>query len=198
MSYGALGYFPAQSFWVDAAERSLLLESARETLAHLRATGEHRPIPPREVYAGAFAKSWRVCQPASGAASARLRRQPVGLREPRGKRAGDDPARGSGRSALSHGAGRGRRNRYRDFDSVSHETDPRRARVSIGRHGATLDCGTRQALLLPQVATGRDWGAEQFLSALSVKAGLGTKGYQSPGARLSVFQAQVFSQVGAQ
>jgi AMMECR1 domain-containing protein len=34
---------------------------------------------------------------------------------------------------------------------------------------------------------------EQFLSALSVKAGLGTKGYRSPGARLSVFQAQVLA-----
>jgi AMMECR1 domain-containing protein len=65
----------------------------------------------------------------------------------------------------------------------------------IGQHGATLDCGGRQALLLPQVAAGRNWSGEQFLSALSAKAGLGTKGYQSPGARLSVFQAQVFATV---
>jgi uncharacterized protein (TIGR00296 family) len=63
----------------------------------------------------------------------------------------------------------------------------------IGRHGATLECGDRQALLLPQVAARRDWDGEQFLSALSVKAGLGTKGYQSPGTRLSVFQAQVLA-----
>jgi AMMECR1 domain-containing protein len=55
--------------------------------------------------------------------------------------------------------------------------------------------GGRQALLLPQVAVGRDWNGEQFLGALSIKAGLGTKGYQSPGARLSVFQAQIFSTV---
>ena len=63
----------------------------------------------------------------------------------------------------------------------------------VGVHGATLDCGGRQALLLPQVAAGRDWNGEQFLSSLSIKAGLGTKGYQSLGARLSVFQAQVFA-----
>ena len=31
-----------------------------------------------------------------------------------------------------------------------------------------------------------------ILGALSAKAGLGTQGYKSPGARLSVFQAQVF------
>jgi AmmeMemoRadiSam system protein A len=65
----------------------------------------------------------------------------------------------------------------------------------IGLHGATLDYGGRQALLLPQVALGHNWSGEQFLSSLSVKAGLGSKGYQSAGAGLSVFQAQVFAAV---
>ena len=62
-----------------------------------------------------------------------------------------------------------------------------------GTHGATLDCGGRQALLLPQVAAGRDWSGDEFLGALSTKAGMGSKGYQNAGARLSVFQAQVFA-----
>jgi AmmeMemoRadiSam system protein A len=63
----------------------------------------------------------------------------------------------------------------------------------VDEHGASLEAGGCQALLLPQVARGRGWNAEQFLSALSMKAGLGSKGYPNPGARLSVFRAQVFA-----
>jgi uncharacterized protein (TIGR00296 family) len=63
----------------------------------------------------------------------------------------------------------------------------------VNRHGASLESGSHQGVLLPQVAAGREWNSDQFLSALSCKAGLGSKGYQNPGARLSVFRAQVFA-----
>jgi MEMO1 family protein len=43
-----------------------LLESARETLRHLRATGEHRPIPPRQITPALSRKAGRVRQPAPG------------------------------------------------------------------------------------------------------------------------------------
>jgi AMMECR1 domain-containing protein len=67
----------------------------------------------------------------------------------------------------------------------------------IGQHGATLDCGGRQALLLPQVTRTCQWDGEQFMSALSMKAGLGSRGYQNANARLCVFQAQVFTDVAS-
>jgi AmmeMemoRadiSam system protein B/AmmeMemoRadiSam system protein A len=193
VSYGALGYFPVQSFWVDDAERSLLLESARETLRNLRATGEHWPIPPREITpalsrkAGVFV-SLHQGQRLLGCVGNRSGCESLAENVPEMtlRAALDDP-------------------RFPTVLGVEGEIDieisilsPMKpicdARAfSIGQHGATLDCGGRQALLLPQVAKGRDWTAEQFLSAVSVKAGLGTKGYQNPGARLSVFQAQVFA-----
>jgi len=195
VSYGALGYFPVQSFWVDAAERSLLLESARETLRHLRATGEHRPIPPRQVTpalsrkAGVFV-SLHQGQRLLGCVGNRLSCENLAENVPETtlRAALDDP-------------------RFPSVLGVDGEIDIEISILSplkpirdarafrIGQHGATLDCGSRQALLLPQVAAGRNWSGEQFLSALSVKAGLGTQGYQSVGARLSVFQAQVFATV---
>jgi uncharacterized protein (TIGR00296 family) len=63
----------------------------------------------------------------------------------------------------------------------------------VNRHGAYLRVGEHSSLLLPQVAAGRGWAAEQFLEALSRKAGLGPKAWQAPEARLSVFRAQVFA-----
>jgi MEMO1 family protein len=193
VSYGALGYFPVQSFWVDEAERSLLLESARETLRHLRASGEHRPIPPREITpalsrkAGVFV-SLHQGDRLLGCVGNRSGCESLAENVPETtlRAALDDP-------------------RFPTVLGVEGEIEieisilspmkpiPDARAFSIGRHGATLDTGARQALLLPQVAKSRDWTAEQFLSALSVKAGLGTRGYQSPGARLSVFQAQVFA-----
>jgi AMMECR1 domain-containing protein len=64
---------------------------------------------------------------------------------------------------------------------------------SIGRHGALLKLGSHSGLLLPQVAEGRGWQAEDFLNALSRKCSLGTSAWRDPRARLLVFEAQVFS-----
>jgi len=193
VSYGAVGYFPAQSFWVDAEERSLLGESARETLRRLRETGEHRPIPPRRMTpalsrkAGVFVS---LHQDGRLLGCVGCRTSPESLAEsvPENmlRAALDDP-------------------RFPTVLGVEGEIDIEISILSpmkpvrdahafrIGQHGATLECGGRQALLLPQVAAGREWDAEQFLGALSAKAGLGTQGYKSPGARLRVFQAQVFA-----
>jgi MEMO1 family protein len=193
VSYGALGYIPAQSFWVDAAERSLLLESARETLRQLRATGEHRAILPSEIppalsrKAGVFV-SLHQGQRLLGCVGNRQGCESLAESVPEMtlRAALDDP-------------------RFPTVLGVEGEIDIeisiltpmkpiRDARVfRIGQHGAMLEYAGRQTLLLPQVAARRNWNGEQFLSALSVKAGLGTKGYQSAGARLSVFQAQVLA-----
>jgi len=192
VSYGALGYFPVRSFWVDAAERALLLDSARKTLQRLRDTGEHLPVPPREMTpalsrkAGVFV-SLHQGERLLGCVGSRLSCESLAeiVPETTLRAALDDP-----RFPTVLGV-EGEINI--EISILSPMKPIRNARAfCIGLHGITLDCGGRQALLLPQVAAGRQWSSEQFLSALSVKAGLGTKGYQSPGAHLRVFQAQVF------
>jgi AmmeMemoRadiSam system protein B/AmmeMemoRadiSam system protein A len=193
VSYGALGYFPAQSFWLDAAERSLLLESAQETLRLLRTIGEHRPIPPRVATpalsrkAGVFV-SLHQGQKLLGCVGNRTSGEDLAENVPEMtlRAALDDP-----RFPTVLGVEGEIQVEISILSPMKPIRDARAFR--IGQHGATLDCGGRQALLLPQVARGRDWTGEQFLKALSMKAGLGSKGYQGVGAQLSVFQAQVFA-----
>jgi uncharacterized protein (TIGR00296 family) len=69
-------------------------------------------------------------------------------------------------------------------------------RLEMGRHGAYLGLGERSGLLLLQVAEGRDWSPEQFLSALSRKCLFGSQAWRDPKARLYRFEAQVFSRRG--
>ena len=62
--------------------------------------------------------------------------------------------------------------------------------VRPGVHGVQLTKGGRSAVFLPQVAGERGWGVEETLTQLALKAGLPRDGWV--GARLSVFQAEVF------
>lgn len=66
--------------------------------------------------------------------------------------------------------------------------------IEIGRDGLILELDGRRGLLLPQVAT--EWGfdRERFLAELSRKAGLPPDAWRRPGARVWVFQAEVFSE----
>jgi AmmeMemoRadiSam system protein A len=66
--------------------------------------------------------------------------------------------------------------------------------VEIGRDGLILEARGRSGLLLPQVAT--EWGfdRERFLAEVSRKAGLPAGAWREPGARLWVFQAEVFGE----
>ena len=59
-----------------------------------------------------------------------------------------------------------------------------------GVHGVVLERATHRALFLPQVAVEQRWGLTTFLEHLALKAGLGRDGWR--GARLSVFEAEVF------
>jgi MEMO1 family protein len=197
VSYGSLGYFPAQSFWVDAADRGLLLESARATLAHLRTTGEHLPHPPHEITpaltrrAGVFV-SLHQGPNLLGCVGCRTTCESLAESVPEKtlRAALDDP-----RFPSVLGVEGDVEIEVSILSPMKPIRDARAFR--IGQHGATLDCGGRQALLLPQVARTRLWNGEQFMSALSMKAGLGSRGYQNANARLSVFQAQVFDDVAS-
>ena len=65
--------------------------------------------------------------------------------------------------------------------------------VAAGRHGVHLEYNGRRGILLPQVAAERGWDSEQLLSSLAHKAYLPPDTWRSPGAKLAVFAAQVFS-----
>jgi AmmeMemoRadiSam system protein A len=193
VSYGALGYFPARSFCLDAQARALLLESAQATLANLRATNEPKAVPPSAM-PESLAQRLGVF---------------VGLHQ--GKRLLGCVGNPSGRESLAVSVPEmtlraaledprfptvlGVEGPIEIELSVLSPAKPVRdaSRFRIGEHGACLEMGSRRGLLLPQVAAGREWTREKFLGALSMKAGLGSQGYKNPRARLSVFRAQVFA-----
>lgn len=63
--------------------------------------------------------------------------------------------------------------------------------IEVGRHGVLLDCGGRQAVFLPQVATEQGWDRDTMLSQLALKAGLAADAWRR-GAGFRVFTADVF------
>jgi len=54
-----------------------------------------------------------------------------------------------------------------------------------------LKAKSRQGLLLPQVATERNWTSDQFFQALATKSGVSADVYSHPSTRLYVFRAQI-------
>lgn len=65
--------------------------------------------------------------------------------------------------------------------------------IQVGVHGIMVSLGTKRGLLLPQVATERNWDPMRFLEQTCIKAGLAADAWQC-GARIQVFTAQVFSE----
>ena len=65
--------------------------------------------------------------------------------------------------------------------------------IEVGRHGLIVERGYRRGLLLPQVASERGWDVETFLAHTCLKAGLPEDAWRG-GARILVFEAQVFSE----
>ncbi len=64
----------------------------------------------------------------------------------------------------------------------------------VGRHGIVLNAFGRRAVYLPQVAPEQGWDRDTALTHLARKAGLPWNAWQSPQAKLQVFEAQVFSE----
>ena len=69
----------------------------------------------------------------------------------------------------------------------------RAADIVVGRDGVLLSKGGSSAVFLPQVATEQGWNREEMLDHLCRKAGLAAGSWKE-GARLSTFQAMVFSE----
>jgi AmmeMemoRadiSam system protein A len=72
-----------------------------------------------------------------------------------------------------------------DFDRPLSEC------LAIGRHGLVIERGRRRGVLLPQVATERQWTAEQFVQQTCIKAGLDPDAFRH-GAAVYRFEAEVF------
>ena len=66
--------------------------------------------------------------------------------------------------------------------------------IEIGVHGLSVLCRGVRGLLLPQVASGTGWTAEEFLAHLCRKAGLGDGDWRSTDAVIERFTAQVFDE----
>jgi AmmeMemoRadiSam system protein A len=64
--------------------------------------------------------------------------------------------------------------------------------VQVGRHGLLIRKDARVGLLLPQVASDRNWSREEFLQAICLKAGLPSNAWRD--ADLYVFSAEVFEE----
>lgn len=67
-------------------------------------------------------------------------------------------------------------------------------KVKAGRDGLMIHYGYASGLLLPQVPVEWNWGEEEFLCQVCVKAGLPRNMWQSPSAKISSFTAQIFSE----
>ena len=66
--------------------------------------------------------------------------------------------------------------------------------IQIGTHGLIVERGPFRGLLLPQVATERNWTAEKFLSETCLKAGLPGDAWKSKETQIFGFSAEVFSE----
>lgn len=67
--------------------------------------------------------------------------------------------------------------------------------IEVGRHGLLISQGSRQGILLPQVANEWNWDRIRFLEETCIKAGLGPAAWRE-GAHIEIFTAQVFGECG--
>jgi hypothetical protein len=196
VSYAALGYFRRSVFDVDAPDCEALLDSAGETLRRLRQTGAREAIPVRGGSAALQAK--RGCFVSLHQGEELL--GCLGNREGR-KPLAEEAADLALAAALEDPRFRPAAEVRGPIDlEISVLTPFRRIRrveqFRLGIHGAYLELGGRAGLLLPQVALNHEWTVESFWQALARKSGLGRHAWSDPKARLSVFEAQVFSRPG--
>ncbi|MBD3177043.1 MAG: AmmeMemoRadiSam system protein A [Armatimonadia bacterium] len=68
------------------------------------------------------------------------------------------------------------------------------ADIEVGRHGLVIERGVARGLLLPQVASERDWDRETFLDHTCLKAGLPAGAWREAGTRVLAFTAEVFGE----
>jgi AmmeMemoRadiSam system protein A len=68
--------------------------------------------------------------------------------------------------------------------------------IVAGRHGLIVMRGSLKGLLLPQVATERNWSGRRLLEETCVKAGLARDAWRDPATKVFGFAAEIFSEKG--
>src|SRR5271156_5083592 len=66
--------------------------------------------------------------------------------------------------------------------------------IEAGKHGLVVSQGRARGVLLPQVASQFNWGAQRFLEETCVKAGLDRDAWKNPATRVQAFTAEVFAE----
>lgn len=66
--------------------------------------------------------------------------------------------------------------------------------IEPGKHGLVVGQGRQRGVLLPQVASQFNWGAQRFLEETCVKAGLERDAWKDPATRVQAFTAEVVSE----
>ncbi len=191
VSYGALGYFPHRAFELGDEECELLLQSARRTLEHYLKTGERKPIPPERALPALERRAGAFVTLHSGG----------DLRGCVGRRGSTEPLSETVpaltlAAALEDSRFRPVRRGEKGLELEISVLSPFKRiegldRFRVNEHGALLDYEGYQGLLLPQVATERNWSATQFLEALARKAGVTYSAYRQPSTKVYVFRAQI-------
>jgi AmmeMemoRadiSam system protein A len=69
--------------------------------------------------------------------------------------------------------------------------------IEAGKHGLVVSQGRHRGVLLPQVASQFNWGAQRFLEETCVKAGLEREAWKDPATRVQAFTAEVFSEAAS-
>ncbi len=191
VSYAALGYFTHRALELEPGDQQLLLASVYQTLRRYSETGERKPVPPERITPGLERRATAfVTLHCEG----RLRGC-VG-RRPNGQPLAEIVPELALSAALDD-------SRFVPLDRSEREIQAEisiltpmkriadRGAFRVNEHGALLESGYHHGLLLPQVASERDWTAAQFFDALARKAGASSKVYSDPATRLFVFRAQI-------
>jgi uncharacterized protein len=66
--------------------------------------------------------------------------------------------------------------------------------IIVGRHGLMVVRGSKRGLLLPQVASERQWSGLRLLEETCAKAGLARDAWRDPATQVLAFTAEIFSE----
>ena len=191
VSYGALGYFPASSFSLDSSDRRALLEATYAAIHRWQQTGKRESrmavgSPALQRRCGVFVSVYRNnellgCVGESEGGSRLSEVVPDLVLAA----ALDDP-----RFPTLKRTDTGIEIRISILTPMKRIADP--SLLISGEHGGYLRSGDRRGILLPSVASDRNWSREQFLRALADKAECPRTVYRESSTVLSVFRTQCF------
>ena len=79
--------------------------------------------------------------------------------------------------------------------SVLGALEPIRPEAIVpGRHGLLVACGAWRGLLLPQVASERNWSGQRLLEETCIKAGLARDAWRETQTEIFAFTAEIYSE----